>query len=241
MPPGRAAQAWRYRSQAEDRESRWAWLTKHPKWDEIEQRLRHRWSPREVQRWLKTRYPDQKSIHFTTLYRYLEDKDAEWFVTELVASPRLQRGVARLMVLQEHARLIEALKGRLKAALTLEQSLSGLLMTEVRTNMDLLGRLLSEHFRMQQQSGVAPVMPGPGKPDDVAGEDDAGDDRSFRTFVKSMLDLPPDQFGEALILALGPPPDRTQPPKTEPPRVVTEPTGVVVHVVSERPDPVRPE
>jgi hypothetical protein len=241
MPPGRAAQAWRYRSGIDDPEARWAWIRRHPFWDEIELRLRHKWSPREVAKWLQEQHPDARTVSFKTLYRYLEDKDDEWFVTELVVSPQLRRGVSRLMVLQEHTQLILALKKRLQAALALEQSLSGLLMAEVRVNMELLGRLLTQHLKIQQQLGVAPVMPAAGKLEGLAAEDDAGDDRSFRAFVKSMLDLPPDQFGQALVLALGPPPDRTQPPKTEPPRVVIETTRADVTKSQGRPDPARPE
>jgi hypothetical protein len=131
-PPGRAAQAWRHRA-ADDPEARWGWLKRHPRWDEIELRLRHRWTPRDVERWLRTQHPDAKTVSYQTLYRYREDKDEAWYVSPLVVGAELRRGVARLMVLQEHTALIEALKVRIRGALTLEATMDGLLIPEVRT------------------------------------------------------------------------------------------------------------
>jgi hypothetical protein len=248
-PPGRAAQAWRQRA-ADDPEARWGWLKRHPRWEEIELRLRHRWTPRDVERWLRTQHPDAKTVSYQTLYRYLENKDEVWYVAPLVVAAELRRGVARLMVMQEHTALIEALKMRIRGALTLEASMGGLLIPEVRLNLELLGRLLGQHLKIQQQLGLAPVVPGAGHAGGftTGGGDDGNDehtDRDFRAFVKAMVDLPPEQFGAALVQALGPPPARTQPPETEPPRLTIEARGAVVtdarREPETRPDPVRPD
>ena len=57
----------------------------------------HRWTPREVTKWLRTQHPDERSVSFQSLYKYLEDKPEDWFVTELIVSERLHRGVFRLL------------------------------------------------------------------------------------------------------------------------------------------------
>jgi hypothetical protein len=236
MPGGRAARAWRDRDQ-QDPERRWRWLKKHPLWEEIELRLRHRWSPREVERWLRTDHATVKPVSFQTLYRYLEEKPEEWYIAAWAVSPRLQRSVSRLMVLEEHAALYEAMKRRVIKLLELETAMNGLPIPETRAGMEVLTRMLEAHQRMLQQMGVVPSVGGAlGRPAD----DDPGDDRGFAALVRQIVDLPKDEFGTLLTLALGGPPERTQPPAVEPPRVIDVASERVEAPDPDRPDPSRP-
>jgi hypothetical protein len=191
-------------------------------------RLRHRWNPREVERWLRTDHPSVKPVSYMTLYRYVGDKGPDWFISDLVpAEGLLRRHVTRLLVLDQHAELVDAMRQRIQRAFTMEVNLHGLLMPELHANMDLLGRLLEQHLKLQQQAGVMPTSPrAPG-----LGEDDTGDnDDGFGALVRQIVGLPKDQFGNLLTLALGGPPEQTQPPVVEPPRVT-------IDVVSERVEP----
>ena len=142
-----------------DPDRKWRRLKAHELWDEIEIRLRHRWSPRKVTRWLEHEYPKAERVSFKTLYRYLEDKPKAWFVSELVvagAPKKYQGRVSRLMILEEHAAAIEVMKERLQAMLALERGWNGVLIPEVRANMELLGRMFEQHLKLQQTTGLLP-------------------------------------------------------------------------------------
>jgi hypothetical protein len=86
---------------------------------------------------------------------------------------------------------------------------------EVRNNLELLGRMLERHLKMEQAMGYLPsgglysAVKG-----DPLGDDNSGDDRGYLTLVKNLAGLPEDQFAEVLKLALGPPPPGTEPVDT---------------------------
>ena len=44
-----------------------------PHWEEVELRLRPRWSPRQVVTWYRDRWPSERPPSVPTLYRFLED------------------------------------------------------------------------------------------------------------------------------------------------------------------------
>jgi hypothetical protein len=109
---------WKQADQAAP-DRKWRRLKTHKLWDDIEIRLRHRWSPRKVESWLKTEYPKVLPVSFKTLYRYLHNKPEGWFVSELViagASKVTHSRVSRLLVLEEHAAALELLKERINEA-----------------------------------------------------------------------------------------------------------------------------
>jgi len=86
-------------------------------WDEIELRLRWRWTPYEIERWHKQRWPGETPPSVRTLYRYLKNKTATWFVSTLTQAELGTGVMPRLNVLQEQAHAIETLKLRVRAML----------------------------------------------------------------------------------------------------------------------------
>ena len=197
---------------------KWRRLKSHPLWEEIELRLRHHWSPRKVVDWLVTDHPKAKRVSHQTFYRYLHGKPDSWFVSDLVVAgaPKWLHGrVSRLMILEEHAAAIEVMKERLQAILALERGWNGMLIPEVRANMELLGRMLEQHMKLQRTMGLLPWGgPTSGLKEIPPGEDNADDDREFRTLVQCMVKMPADEFYRVLLHALGPPPRGTQPVAT---------------------------
>jgi hypothetical protein len=84
-----------------------------PHWEEVELRLRHRWSPRQVVAWYRERWSSERPPSVPTLYRFLEDQEAGWFLPELVDTRRLPR----VLALEEHAHLTITQLMRVKRAI----------------------------------------------------------------------------------------------------------------------------
>lgn len=178
-----------------------------PHWEEIEIRLRHRWTPYQVADWHAKAYPGERRLPIRTLYRYLKTKPPEWFVSRLTLQELVMPHMPRLLVLQEQAQLIELQKMRLQAFLQLERQAGdggfGLPIPEVRANLELLDRMLERHLRTQQELGIEPKVTG--STGDGAREEDRNVHEELRQLVSRVVQLPPEQFGPTLVSLLGPP------------------------------------
>src|SRR3989441_9434619 len=137
-------------------------LRASPHWEEVELRLRHRWSPRQVVTWYRERWPSERPPSVPTLYRFLQDQDAGWFLPELVDTRRLPR----VLPLEEHAHLTVTQFMRVKRFLTLEEEF-GMLVPETRMNIALANQMLQTQFRMAQEMGLEPKL---GSPAPAGGE-----------------------------------------------------------------------
>ena len=123
-------------------------LRASPHWEEVELRLRHRWSPRQVVTWYRERWPSERLPSVPTLYRFLEDQEAGWFLPELVDTRRLPR----VLPLEEHAHLMITQLMRVRRCLTLEEQF-GMPVPETRMNIALADQMLQTQFRMAQEMG----------------------------------------------------------------------------------------
>ena len=128
-------------------------LRASPHWEEVELRLRHRWSPRQVVAWYRERWPAERPPSAPTIYRFLEDQDADWFLPELVDTRRLPR----VLPLEEHAHLTVTQLMRVKRSITLEQQF-GMPIPETRANIALADQMLQTQFRMAQEMGLEPKL-----------------------------------------------------------------------------------
>jgi hypothetical protein len=127
---------------------------------------------------------------------------------------KLKRRVTRLMVLEEHAQTIELLKTRINGMLSWETEMKGLPLPEVGADLDVLGRMFEQHFKLQQALGYIPSGGlYAGRKARHLGED-RRHSRGFLAFVEKMAKMPGDQFADLLRVALGPPPPGTQPVDT---------------------------
>src|SRR5262245_9472376 len=97
-------------------------IRRHPLWDQIEIRLRHRWPPYRVARWLKEEHPDLPPLSHTILRAYAKAQPLEWFVQGLVVVGKLRREAERIVVVERHAQLIHRLENRLVRLLKLEDA-----------------------------------------------------------------------------------------------------------------------
>jgi len=160
-------------------------------WDEILIRLQHRWPVRRVVRWHAERFPGAPCPPKSTLARYVKGKPSSWFISRLVLAESGTRMAQRLLVAEQQAEMIESMKMRIARALEFEASMNGLLIPEVRHNYEALGRMLVDHFRVQQELGLegragsmAPAgaqFPGTGPAVE-------------RAFVQKLVELPSDAF-----------------------------------------------
>jgi hypothetical protein len=66
---------------------------------------------------------------------------------------KLKRRLTFPIVLEDHAQAIELLKTRLNGMLRWEAEMKGLPLPEARANLDLLARMLEQHFKLQQALG----------------------------------------------------------------------------------------
>jgi len=95
------------------------------------------------------------------------------------------------LVSERQSELVESMFMRVAAGRQFEASMNGLLIPEVRHNYELLGRMLVDHFRVQQELGLegragsmAPAgaqFPGTGPAVE-------------RAFVQKLVELPSDAF-----------------------------------------------
>ncbi len=182
-------------------------LRRLPHWDEIEIRLRHRWSPWRVVSWYKERWPSERPPSHMTLYRFLEGKPETWFVGKLTLQEIVTPGVTRLLVLEEHTSMCELQKARLMTFLQMERQQKeggfGLPIPEIRANLELLNRMFNDNLRIQQELGLEPkVTPAGGREDGP----DRGVNDEVRQLVARVLDLPAGQFLPAVVALIGPPP-----------------------------------
>jgi hypothetical protein len=94
---------------------------KFPRWAEIRLRLQHSWGPDKVLAWYRERFPGEPAPSRTTLFRFLADKPASWFVSSLDALELAMAKVPRLLILERQAVMIQVMEGRLGRALTKER------------------------------------------------------------------------------------------------------------------------
>lgn len=181
-------------------EGRWRFLAKHALWEEIELRLRHRWTGRDVEDWLGRDNPQQPAIDAILLERYRQAQPPRWQVPVLVPAP-LGRRQARLLALEEHSALCSVQLDRCRRFLELEQGL-GFPVPEVRTNIEVLARLLVEQVRLQQQLGYLPIAPRVSAIAIATPKDGENPDHDL---VRRLVALPPEEFYQILPLALGEP------------------------------------
>ena len=154
-----------------------------PHWEEVELRLRHRWSPREVVAWYRERWPSERPPSAPTLYRFLEDQEAGWFLPELVDTRRLPR----VLPLEEHAHLMITQLMRVRRCLTLEEQF-GMPVPETRMNIALADQMLQTQFRMAQEMGLEPKL------DSMAPADGDSGPSSLETLVRQIIALPKDEY-----------------------------------------------
>jgi hypothetical protein len=194
---------------AED--ERWRHMRRFPHWDEIELRLRHRWSPRRVAAWHAKTYSVDPVPSWRTLYRFVNDKPESWFISTLLAQELATAALPRILVLEEQAAVIEAMKKRVARGLQTELDVAkggmGLLMPEVRASLDLLWRALREHLQTQQELGMEPKLVGIGGNPLKPGEGPGGPSSTegFAVLVERMIALPTEEFVPTLRSLFGPP------------------------------------
>src|SRR5438132_6255366 len=153
-----------------------------PHWEEVELRLRHRWSPRQVVAWYRERWSTERPPSVPTLYRFLQDQEADWFLPELVDARRLPR----VLPLEEHAHLMISQLMRVKRFLMLEEQF-GMPVPETRMNIALADQMLQTQFRMAQEMGLEPKL-GSTAP---AHENDQGGSEAL---ARRIVALPTDEF-----------------------------------------------
>jgi hypothetical protein len=133
----------------------WRFLRKHALWEEIELRLRHRWTGSDVQAWLTRE--SQPTIDGPLLEQYRRGQPASWSVPLLTDTPPGRR-CGRLLALEVHAEVVSAQLTRTRRFLDLEKQLA-LPLAEARTNMQLLSEMLVEHVGLAQRLGMLPTAP----------------------------------------------------------------------------------
>jgi hypothetical protein len=178
---------------------RWKFLRKVPLFEEIELRLRHHWTGGDVVEWLVRENPQHPQIDAVLLDRFVAEQGPDWRLPVLVE--RLPgRRAARILALEEHTQLVRAQLARCRAFLAIERGIS-LPMSEVRANLELLGRLLAEQMKLQQALGYLPTQAA--KLAVVAASAEVSDPEV--ALVRRMLELPADEFYPMVQAAFGPP------------------------------------
>jgi hypothetical protein len=131
-------------------------LARFKHWEEIQVRLQHRWPPDRVIRWHQDQWPSEPCPPKTTLFRHVKSKPPGWFISRLVHAESGMRTVHRQLVAERQAELIETMIMRLQVALKFEKEMNGILIPEVTRNLELLDRMLMDHFRVLQELGIEP-------------------------------------------------------------------------------------
>lgn len=127
-----------------------------PHWDEIEHRLRYRWTPHQVVVWHGEQHPSSPQPTVRALGEFLRHKPIRWFVVELAIGSFTPARVPWIFVLPDEAALIEIQKVRVSKLLAMEHD-SGGHMPEVLQNMKFLLELYKSHVTTQQAAGVEPA------------------------------------------------------------------------------------
>jgi hypothetical protein len=109
-------------------------------WDQIEGRLRCRWTPHEVVAWHGDQHPGSPQPTVRALKGFLRQKPTSWFVVELAIGSFTPSHVSQIFVARELAPLIEVQKFRLNKFLAREQD-SGGHMPQVQQAMEFLLKL----------------------------------------------------------------------------------------------------
>jgi hypothetical protein len=123
-----------------------------PHWDEIEYRLRARWTADRIVAWHSEQYPQVAQPTVRALKAFLRRKLLSWFVVELaIASFTPPRG-HRIVVLDELAAVIQIVKFRLNKLLAMEHDTGGCT-PEVRQNIELLLKMYHAYWTAQQATG----------------------------------------------------------------------------------------
>jgi hypothetical protein len=166
-------------------------LRQHPQWEEIELRLRCRWAPERVIRWLVEKCPGEPHPSKMTLFRFVKSKPDAWFIAPLLPGQTGTRSVPRQLVVQRQSELLELQVMRVAGARQVELAMDGLLIPEVGRQIDLLDRMYLNHFRTQQELGLEPkhgsMIPNAAP----AGETGTTLERAF---IQKIVDLPSDDF-----------------------------------------------
>lgn len=180
-------------------------LQKFPHWEEMELRLRCRWTPDRVLAWYTQRWPGEPAPNRMTLYRFLSDQPEAWFVRSLEELHSDTARVPRLLVLQEQVALIETQTMRIRKMLQFEQGFEGLPLPEVRANIETLGKLLQDHLRAQQELGLEPRVVATRAAGDDGRPGEGQEQNQLVRLVERVVELPSEEFIPALMQLLGPP------------------------------------
>lgn len=148
----------RSRGSGQRRRNRWAdspppHLGALPHWDEIEGRLRCRWTPHQVVTWHGDQHPGGPQPTARALEEFLRKKPPSWFVVELAIGLFTPPRVPWISVLSGQAALIQILTLRLNTLLAMEHD-SGSSMPEVRQSIELLDKLYKSHLAAQHAAGI---------------------------------------------------------------------------------------
>jgi hypothetical protein len=170
-------------------------------WDEIELRLRWRWTPERTARWHAERWPTEPGPAVRTMYRFLKKKTAAWFVSMLTQAELGTDVLPRLNVLQEQAHAIETMKLRVRTML----EDSGAPAAEIRAHLELLNRTLESHARLQQEFGLE-LKTGPATQRGGTSSDPGEvEGAAFAVLVRRIITAPEDEFRPILHTIFGPP------------------------------------
>jgi len=131
-------------------------LRTHPRWDQVELRLRSGWTPRRVVAWCRERFPGDEPLSSATLYRFIKSKDESWFIPRLKWLELAEEPSPEVLALEQHAALIQTHSARCNESLKLERDL-GRPLPEARHNLELLNRMLVGHQQLRWEAGLEPI------------------------------------------------------------------------------------
>ena len=155
-------------------------------------------------RWHAETYADcAVAPSLRTLYRYAGRQLPTWFIQPLLLDQAHLPKLPMLMVLEEQAELLLALKRRLALALAREQQ-TGVLYEDSEAAASLLDKVLMNHFKVLQEHGLAPRLAA--NAEDAPAPTGGG----LAMLVERFIALPADQFVQALD-RLYPPPGASGP------------------------------
>lgn len=171
-------------------------------WEEVELRLRHRWSPYRVVKWYKERLPTDDPPIVRTLYSSCRARNRHGSWNHCSLSRRAKERLPRVLALKEQASLIETMIMRSSKTVAMESSMNGLLYPELRANIELLDRMLARHLASQAGDRYGAKVTQGGK---EPGRDDLDDNqtRKLRELVSRIINLPSEEFIPTLVARIG--------------------------------------